>query len=572
MSYLITRRQSRVSIFIYGIQFLAACICQAQDLSSIDKKDLVKISGGMNVTQTVYTARGITNRRDPYYWLFNANLSFDILRISIPFSATFSQQSKNFTQPFSMYGISPRYKSLTVHLGYRSMQFSNFSLAGAVFLGGGIEISPSKSRLNFSAMYGRFSKEVSVQETEGVVSGQPAFERWGYGSKLSFGKQGRIADLIIFHARDNYFSFPAMLADSFNIKPSENLVLGINTRQSVSNKISIDLECALSAYTEDIRIEESDLKKYTIVNNLGPVFIANISTQFNKAINVGIGYADKLFQFRIAYRRIDPEFKTMGSAFLNNDLEDITGNLSWRMLQNKINISVGLGVQRNNLDDALASRMNRFLGSLNLSYMVSKKLNLNASYSNFTSNTKINTTRISINQLGLIQNPDFLAYNQITNSANGGINYNSGSQTVKHMVFSNGSYQKANDNHDNGSVFYNASSGYQCGFPPIGLNINFSANFNNSIVKAAGSKSIGPNLSISKLLFKKSLRSTLTATYLKTYNNGRLAGTNSMFRFSNSLKRGKHHNITMDLSYLARINMSKPFTEVQGNLIYGFTF
>jgi hypothetical protein len=577
MIYLIALRQRCIkSVIIFcGLQITSSSISEAQDLSGIDKKKPIKITGGINATQTAYSARGIENRRDPYYWMLNANLNFDIFGIYIPFSATVSQQNKSFTQPFNQYGISPKYKSVTAHLGYRSMQYSTFSLAGNIFLGGGVEIAPSKSLLKFSSMYGRFSKAVSVQENEGLVSGQPAFERWGYGSKLTFGNQSRNIDLILFHGQDKASSIPGIIADSFKIKPAENLVLGVNTRQSISKKITFDMEYALSAYTEDTRLESSEVQKYKLVNKLGPFFTANISSQFNKAILGNITYTDKLFQFRIAYRRIDPEFKTMGSVFLNNDLEDITGSLAWRMLKNKMNMSVGSGVQRNNLDDVLSSGMNRFLGSVNCSYIISKKLNMNVSYSNFTSNTKINNSRISMNQLGLIQNMDSLKYNQITNSANGGINYNTGNKTIKHIMFCNGGYQKANDNHGNGSVFYNVISGYQFGFIPIGLNITFSANYNNSIIKEMNTKSLGPNLSLSKMLFKKIIRSTLSLTHLKTFNNAELSGTNTMFRFSNSLKMGKHHNISADITLLHRniqTGSAKSFSESRGSLIYGYTF
>jgi hypothetical protein len=265
----------------------------------------------------------------------------------------------------------------------------------------------------------------------------------------------------------------------------------------------------------------------------------------------------------------------MGSVYLNNDIEDISGNLGWRMFKNKMNMFVGAGVQKNNLDDAQASKMNRFIGSVNWSYVVSQKLNLNATYSNFTSNTRMNYERISGNQLGLNQNIDSLRYNQITNSASAGINYNTGSQIIRHVVFTNGNYQKANDTQENNSVFYNVNSGYQFGYVPIGLNVTLSATYNNSDIKEINTKSVGPNLGVSKHLFKKKIRSTIGATHLQTYSNGDLTGTNSMLRFSNSYKKGKHHTVSMDLTYLTRsvkAGTGTSFSEFRGSLIYGFTF
>ena len=186
-----------------GFQLVALTDSFAQDLSNIDKKNPVKVTGGISATQTFYYAQGIQNRRDPYYWMLNANLNVDILGLNIPFSATQSEQNRSYTQPFNTYGISPRYKSVTAHMGYRSLPFSNYTLGGNMFLGAGVEIAPSASLIKFSVLYGRFTKAVAVQETEGAISGTPAFERMGYGGKVSIGKINHSIDLILFHGKDN---------------------------------------------------------------------------------------------------------------------------------------------------------------------------------------------------------------------------------------------------------------------------------------------------------------------------------------------------------------------------------
>src|SRR5690606_3872913 len=168
-----------------------------------------------------------------------------------------------------------------------------------------------------------------------------------------------------------------------------------------------------------------------------------------------------------------------------------------------------------------------------------------------------------------------LAYNQVTNSANAGFNYNTGSDKVKHVVFGNGTYQRANDNHENGSVFYNANAGYQYGFTPIGLNVTLSANYNNAVIKETTTQSVGPNLAVSKLLFKKLVRTTIAVTYLETYTNGTKNGNNSMYRFATSYKRGKHHTVTFDVAYMSRklrTGTNTNYSEIRANLIYGFTF
>jgi len=266
---------------IYVLFLFYSVSVEAQDLSKIDKKNPVKISGGIQATQTFYHADGIANRRSPYFWMLNANLNINVLGVlSVPLSATLSQQQKSYTQPFNQFGISPRYKSVTAHLGYRSMQFSEYTLGGNIFLGGGLEVTPSNSWLKVSAMYGRFAKAVSVAETQGFSSGQPAFERLGYGGKITIGKKiNSSADLILFRGKDQYASIPSAISDSFGLKPAENLVVGIVTRQSIAENIVFDIEYTMSAYTEDTRMDQEDIGTFRIMNNVGSLFTTNASTQ-----------------------------------------------------------------------------------------------------------------------------------------------------------------------------------------------------------------------------------------------------------------------------------------------------
>lgn len=562
---------------IQVLLFVTVVPAVAQDLSKIDKKNPVKVTGGIQATQTFYHANGIANRRAPYFWMLNANLNINVLGVlSIPLSAVVSQQQKSYTQPFNQYGVSPRYKAVTAHLGYRSMQFSEFTLAGNIFLGAGLEVAPSDSWIKASAMYGRFTKAISVTDTQGVITGQPALERLGYGGKITVGKKiNRSADVIVFHGKDQYNSIPSTIADSFGLKPAENLVIGLQTRQSIKDNILFDIEYTLSAYTLDTRMDEESSGKYKVLNNTHSIFTNNASTQINKAILSNLTFNQRKYQFRITYRRIDPEFKTMGSVYLNNDLEDISGNISFRLLKNKLSTSIGSGIQRNNLDNALASKMNRYIGSVQLSFAANKQWNFNGMYSNFTANTKVNNSRVSPSQLSLTQNPDSLAYNQITNNATVGFNYNHGTDKVKHIVFGNLSFQKANDNKGNNSIFYNTNAGYQHSFIPQGLNLSVSLNYSTSIIKALHNQSIGPNFSVSKQLFQKALKTMISITYLKTLVNETSSGTTSMIRWANTYKKGKHHSITFDVTFMNRVvtqGKAPSFNEVRANLIYGYMF
>lgn len=73
----------------------------------------------------------------PLTWGVTARLNLSLYGLQIPFSVTFSERERSFRQPFNQYGASPRYKWVRLHLGYRTMHFSQLTMTGQNFLGGG---------------------------------------------------------------------------------------------------------------------------------------------------------------------------------------------------------------------------------------------------------------------------------------------------------------------------------------------------------------------------------------------------------------------------------------------------
>ena len=68
------------------------------------------------------------------------------------------------------------------------MNFSNYSLSGLLFLGGGVEYTPAKSWVKVYGMYGRLQKAIDNNTaSNGTIAATPAFERWGGGSKVLVG-------------------------------------------------------------------------------------------------------------------------------------------------------------------------------------------------------------------------------------------------------------------------------------------------------------------------------------------------------------------------------------------------
>ncbi|MEO9964867.1 MAG: hypothetical protein ABJF11_03710 [Reichenbachiella sp.] len=539
----------------------------AQDLEQIGDQKLVRVSGGISTNTTFYHATGIESRRDPFYWMINANINFDFLGVvQVPFSMTISQQNKNFSQPqpFNRFGLSPKYKSVTAHLGHRSMTFSNYTLAGNLFFGVGVEVEPEDSFWRVSAMYGRFAKAVSKSAQSGLVFAEPTFKRLGYGVKVGLGKEKHNIDLILFKAKDDVHSIE--ITDEVDVLPEENLVLGFNTSHKINKRISFELEYAYSMFTRDTRIPPTTINDYTFVNNLGSLFTPNISSDYNGALQSKIKYTASWYQLNLSYRNIDPGYQTMGSSFLNNDLRDISGGIAWRMFKQKVNVAMNAGLQHNNLDNQLTAQVRRGIFSSNVSYAPNEKLNFNVSYSNFNSSTQQSQLRPDILT-------DTLEFFQVTRNGSINVNYQTNKEVgLNHTLFLSSSIQDATDSESNSSTFYNATLGHQVRIGNAwSLGLTYTYNRNQSV--GLVSVTTGPILTVGRSFFENKMRTSISGSLLNSYVQNSLESTVNNVRWMNSLRVGKKHSFSVSVYYLnkhLKEEDAEVINEIRGGVNYSY--
>ena len=543
---------------------------RAQDIEKIAETPFLKVNGGVAVNQTFYAANGIENRRDPYFWLVNANLNLDFLGIvQAPFSFSFSQQDKNFSQPepFNRFGLSPRYRAVTLHLGHRSMRFSDYTLGGNIFFGAGVEVKPKDSFFRFSAMYGRLTKPVARQSTQGLVFARPAFRRIGYGMKLGMGRnEDHAVDLILFRAFDDINSIP--ITDSLSITPEENVVFGFNTNQKISPVLKLNMEYAFSMLTRNRTLPETSINNFSFANNLGSLFTANLSSEFNKAIKSSLDYSGEHFNLNLAYRRVDPGYRTLGSTFLNNDLEDISAGISFQLAQGIVGLSSNVGVQRNNLNGQLIEQVRRVIYSFGTSLNPSQKLNLNLNYSNFNSETTQSLIQTDI----LV---DSLEFFQVTQNGTINVNYNFGSQTAQKSLFVTGSIQDATDNQQTNTTFYNVNSGLQMQ-PLPNLKTVLSFTYNRNETEPAINTTYGPVLSLGRNLFQNKVTTSLSVNFLSNILNGEQVGQTKSIRFNSNMKVSQKQSLALSVFYVNSERSTDAeqvkFSEIRGSLNYSYRF
>ncbi len=369
---------------------LAACLLagfvKGQDLGRIGQKDPFSVTGGLNAFGAAYTTDLGDPRMAPFTWGISGRMSLNIYDLQIPFSFVFSEKEREFRQPFNQYGLSPRYKWITAHIGHRTMQFSELTMSSQRFFGGGLELNPGKFR--FAAMYGQLRREVFADTTvEAVV--EPAFERRGMGVKLGVGSKASHFDLVVFSARDLYDSLELREGRYGTSQPEENVVVGLGGALQVAKNLQWQLDAAGSLHNVGLIPAERTGGLGDLANNYDtPLFNIDPRSRRGTAIRTGLCFNVKSATISVNYERIDPLFTTLGNYFFLKDVENFRGTFATGLFKQKLRISLSAGLQTNDLARALATRTRRTIGSATLSYNSGKVLTTSLSWSNFEANVR----------------------------------------------------------------------------------------------------------------------------------------------------------------------------------------
>lgn len=525
----------------------------AQNIEKIGKKDMLKINGGASLSSIIYTASGITARRDPFTWFLSGSLNFSILDFSIPLTYSYSNQHGTFTQPFNQVSLTPQYKWMKGYVGYNSMSFSSYTLSGHVFLGGGLELNPGIWRI--SVMCGRLNKAVAydaILESDANM----AYQRMGYGIKAGVEKNGHVLHLIVFKASDSPSSIPFIPLNT-QFVPQDNAVVSIIGKTKLGSHFLVEGEYALSGLTRNILSNEHTHSK--IKNQLPLLFKTNSTSQFFGAGNFAIGYQEKLFNFQLKYERVAPDCRTLGAYYFNNDMENITAAPSFNLLQGKLNLAFNSGFQRNNLDNTKLNNTRRFVNAINASLMLTKKLSLNASCSNFSSYTKVRLQSDPFYYNTL----DTLNFYQVSQTANAGFNYNFGSTGIKNSIVFSSSYQvsgqKSATVEQHPSVVYSGNMGYNRSWVPLKTTLGISLNYNQSVIEVLSTSYWGPTLSFARSFVNNKLRTSIGGTFNQVLvdgkSNSNLINVRASMNYALPTANAKYGKSSMGIicSYLNRL-------------------
>lgn len=364
-------------VFIFQYTFTSL---YAQDIETIADEKPFEFSGSFTLYNSYYHVSGINPRRKDFSWYITGNPMVKLYGIEIPFNFTVSEQERSFRQPFNQFSISPSYKWVKLHLGYTNISWSPFTWAGQTALGAGVELNPGKFRFGF--LYGRLNRAVAEDPTSTALQ-TPSYRRTGYATRVGFGTETSHIDLLFLKAKDDENSLSTPPQKTV-ILPAENVVVGLSSKCKFSEHFFWDADLATSIFTRDVRATSFNGYEPGFVKPFASLLHANTSTQMYNAVQSEFGYVSKVFKIKAKYKRVEPDFTSMGAYYFQTDVENITLEPSLYFSKQKLRFTSSIGKQRDNLLNKKAYTTKRWIGNLGLDWSPTKVFGFNTSYSNYS--------------------------------------------------------------------------------------------------------------------------------------------------------------------------------------------
>ena len=559
--------------FFFGNTFAQSV--NVEDIGQIFKNKPFVLSGGISAGSIFYNGNQQSDRQDWTYYI-NGNLNINIYgQINIPLSINFTNLGKNMSYPSmpNRLSLHPTYKWITGHIGDVSMSFSQYTLSGHQFTGGGVDMAPGKFKI--SMMGGRLLKKIEYSPENNYL--MPNYERWGYGAKMQYENRKYTVGVTYFGAKDSKDDKNEYLLDSLGIRPMQNSVLGTDVKFSILENITIMAEYAVSFLTRDIRATKNE--DASLIDN---IFGNKTSTNTYHAFNTKINWQLAKNTIGFGYERIDPDYKTLGAYYFNNDYENFTLNYARPFLKgDKANVALSFGVQRDDLKNQNERENSRYVGSVNLNYNPSEKLQFSANYSTFQSYRNLKSQFDYINQVSPYDNLDTLDYKQLSQNIDGSIMFNfkqteNQSQRINLVV----SFQESADRQGdislpgNVSRFLNSSMIYNLSLLKKNINIMTSVNYSYSYGGSIESHTWGPMFGINTAFLNKKLRTGFSTAYNVNTSSGDVQAKILSTRLNATFVLMKKHNLSANVTWQNR-NLPTKNTKtdaVTTTFAYSFSF
>jgi len=530
----------------------------AQDVSELSSVKPFTISGSLNLNGQHYFSSAGNNTGRPDV---TGSLSFSpivtLYGVQFPFNFYLTTSESSFRQPFNEFGVSPRYKWITVHLGYRSVQYSQFSLAYQKWLGAGIDVK--SAWLRFSAMYGRFQKATDEDTLRHYFA---IYKRMGYAFKLGFGSDQNYVDFNIFKGWDDSTSISARSTSNLRPPPTENAVVALSTKFGLlENKLSFDAEIAGSVFSRDLGASDENINEV-------PSFVKSFmsvksSTRANWAVRSSVNYSSRQFRISLKYERVEPDFNSMGVGYITSDREDISVAPSLYLF-NALRINASVGLRRNNLLNDKFTTTSRIISSFGAAWQASNNFGLDARYSNYTSSSSDGRIRVT----------DTTRIENVSQMFSFSPRYTFGTETVRHSVTFLVIHQIYDDrnvlsgalnknNSTTGTLNYGSSIGE--------YGLNASTSYASSRTSTYTNTTFSFSTGASKSFFEKKLNLNLTVSFSRV-RSVESVDSQLLPAFSGSYRLSERDSFVFNSRVSHNTRTNNPYTEIVSSTGYSRIF
>lgn len=328
---------------------------------------------------------------DPLGYHASLNLQFSVYGVlQIPVTLSYGNYGSSInTLNFRRFGMSPSYKNLKIHGGYRSYQLSPYLMSGMTVLGGGVEYSPKKfyllgfagrivDRYNLGGDFLQFQDE-SIQ----------FYQRNAYGVKLGFGKSTHRYSLMALRCQDMVNTGTLDSLQKYHITPKDNFILGAEIYQQYFRRLTIHLTGAASVFTNNRQGDAIDANEFFSrwIRNVAFLTTLNTTSRYAFAYDGRISYRIKSLHIGLKYQHIDPNYTSLGVAFMQTNFDNLLVDVQGSLLRNKLVIFSNFGIQQVHRNGFTGQRQRRIVQNTNINWNFNKSVSLQMSYNDLAQNT-----------------------------------------------------------------------------------------------------------------------------------------------------------------------------------------
>ncbi len=348
----------------------------AFDIATIAQSDPLVITGSVGTQNTYYHSSSRSGYSSPFSSSIYLNLNINVYGIAMPFSFYYNTDNVSFSYPQFSFNISPTFKGWTLHLGNRSMMFSNY-VFNIPFNGVGLEYQRpgGKGGFRFGAFYGNLKNAINYSPDDISVA-TPVYRRSGFGFKAGYGNSKNYIDLYLFRAQDHQTSIDEYWWDQ--VTAQENIVIGLKGRWQVIRNIALTANVAASIFSTDMTAQKVDSEE---AQKWEGIYDVRYSSLVRWAGDVNLTATFKPISFALTYKMVQPDYMSLGVSYMSNNYHSIGVSANTRIW--KMSLGGNFSIQSDNLSKEQLYTTRGLVYSANLSLPISNKINITASYNGY---------------------------------------------------------------------------------------------------------------------------------------------------------------------------------------------